>query len=327
MEPQPCSGSWRLLSAEASAASLGRVYDCPLLDAGFVRRHSQARKGRVPVFEPSCAGDAPQSSALDLLKLLHGRTLLLLGDSISEQHFYSLACSFLSVSSPTSWWPRNASARELWKTRTCLPFEPAHDFILCYVVAGKSNEHLQPRPWVLSARLRSSLQPTDVVLMNVGVHLDDAITATKVYEQIAGPLLKSSNASSVAREGPGGGEAAGPSPAGPLVIFRETAPQHFAAGVYNRRNPPPRASRCTPLPERWADAPERNRYNEAILPLLRRDRVPVLDVWRSSAMMHAEHVSRSPAVLDCTHWILPGVRTCSSSSLSPVYRPQDSSPP
>lgn len=59
-----------------------------------------------------------------------------------------------------------------------------------------------------------------------------------------------------------------------------------------------------PLPTRWADAPERNAYNEAIYPLARRRGIEVLPIWEPAAAQPGEHVAPPR---DCTHWILPGV--------------------
>ena len=308
---------WSLVAASPLA--------CPLLDSHLMARHESRRTNATGAgFFPQYSGDetARTFTARRLLNLLAGRTLVLLGDSVTEQHFHSLACALLgsdanhSNRTPT-WWPRAAAAAELWKTRTCIPF--AHEFVLCYMTAGKVNELNSPRPWILSAKLRQALQPTDIVLLNVGVHFHDASAAASHYEQLAGPLLHT--ASTAKARTSSTPHVASPSlhdDDAPVVIFRETAPQHFAGGVY-----PPTGSGthgCVPLPSRWADAPDRNKYNEAINPLAKRDGVPVLRIWASSALMHADHLNPPT---DCTHWILPGVPDHWTEQLYAMLRADD----
>jgi hypothetical protein len=133
-------GAWSWLGAEKSAVLLESFYRCPLLDPPYVTRMQRARlrasEGRLPVFEPSTCR-LSRFNAHGMLKLLAGRTLLFLGDSVTEQHFHAVACSLLigggnGVLAP--WWPQNATRLELWKTRSCLPF--VHDVLLCYVRAS-----------------------------------------------------------------------------------------------------------------------------------------------------------------------------------------------
>jgi len=275
---------WNLV--EAPQAS------CPLFGAHLSTRHHERRLNATGGLLPRYADGAVHRasfSAKRLLSQLAGRTLLLLGDSVSEQHFHSIACTLLGAANHTSPPPQpvrpsaSSIASEIWKTRSCLVF--AHEVLLCYVTAGKANELHSP-PWILAGRLRQALLPSDVVLLNVGLHFSES-AAAKQYEQLAGPLMRSSRAVDAKP---------------PLVIYRETSPQHFSGGAY----PPVDTSvrGCVPLPSRVEAAPRRNRYNEAINPLAAHDGVPVLRIWQSSSLMHGEHLSPPD---DCTHWILPGV--------------------
>jgi hypothetical protein len=114
-------------------------------------------------------------------------------------------------------------------------------------------------------------------------------------------------------------------PRAPLVIYRETAPQHFAGGRFPSSDP---AAGCVPLPRHRRDAPHANIYNEAINALAARERVPVLRIWRTSAMLPSEHVAPPR---DCTHWILPGVpdhwtEELCALALCPSSRPPSTTP-
>jgi hypothetical protein len=108
------------------------------------------------------------------------------------------------------------------------------------------------------------------------VHYASVAIAKTHYEQLAGPLTApNASRSSVKRHLP-------------LVILRETAPQHFEGGFYTPAATP---KGCLPLPRRWEDAPYRNAYNEAITPFAARDGLALLPIWQSSAALHMEHVA------------------------------------
>lgn len=280
-----------------SARRLEHFHSCPLVRNAPHYQRMRARRleatgGRTPTFVPRCKMPGTNVS---LLQLLAGRTLLLLGDSLTEQHFHSLACHLLAEAHGTSASLRTASferavSSELWKMRSCLPL--ANDALLCYVAAGRATEPHAPRDWILASRLRAALQPSDVVLLNVGVHFNDPQVARAHFGMLAGPLLHSAS---------GNVSSARPVTPPPLVLFRETTPQHFDGGRFPPAKP---GAGCVPLPARWREAPERNHYNEAIVPQARRDGVPILRVWHALSSMHMEHAAPPR---DCTHWMLPGV--------------------
>ena len=258
--------------------------DCPLLDAFQHARYRRARLNASSSVPPD-----PGFSPRRLLTLLAGRTLLLLGDSVTEQHFHALACQLFGDASQqpkrtATWYAATNAKSELFKTRSCLPF--AHDVLLCYVTAGKSNELQMPRPWILSGRLRAALQPSDIVLVNVGVHFDAASAAATHYQQLVGPLIDKTKSTP------------------PLVIYRESAPQHFSGGRYP---PTDRNGGCVPLVTDRLDGPSEsvsNRYNRLINPIAEKSGTPILRIWSASAPYYKEHLGPPK---DCTHWILPGV--------------------
>lgn len=317
MEHASCPlASWQLAS-------------CPLLDRHYTSKHAKARANASSSSGPHLCSRRSSSNppARRLLSLLAGRTLLLLGDSVSEQHFHgtrvdprpwlsllsivsltlrifhpvlaALACSLLTEHQP-SWWPSHATAAELWKTRSCLPFDG--DVLLCYVSAGKAQERQALRPWILSARLRLALRPSDVVLINVGLHYANASAAATCFTQLVGPLL---------------GRDANLSSSPPLLIWRETSPQHFVGGRYPSLAP---ERGCVPLAT-GADCRDCNLYNEAINPLAQRDGLPILRVWSSASAYWNEHLAPPR---DCTHWILPGVQEQWSQRLSSLLASQSS---
>ena len=216
-------GTWRTIRAPQV---LEQFAGCPLLDERYVKRMHLARLKStdlmVPHFSPS-ACQMPSFDTKRLLRLLAGRTLVVVGDSVSEQHFHSLACTLLTANESAQrhrslWWPPNATRHELWKTRSCLPL--AYDAVLCLLTIGKRNELHAPPDWLAAHRLRTALRAADIVLLNIGVHFEHASTAAAHFEQITGPLLGSVS-----------GER------GPLIIFRETVRQvpRTCASVMNLR--------------------------------------------------------------------------------------------
>ena len=144
--------------------------DCPLLDAFQHARYRRARLNASSSVPPD-----PGFSPRRLLTLLAGRTLLLLGDSVTEQHFHALACQLFGDASQqpkrtATWYAATNAKSELFKTRSC---SYSRTTSCRYVTAGKSNELHMPRPWILSGRLRAALQPSDIVIVNVGVTFAD----------------------------------------------------------------------------------------------------------------------------------------------------------
>ena len=317
------AGEWKLRPA---TAFIRRFFTCPLLDSKFVGRMRDGRRNatglQLPRFFPtSCS--LPRFSARALLSLLAGRTLVIVGDSVSEQHFHSLACSLLVAEAapgmPTmtpSWWPTNATRSELWRTRSCLPFgaEPSRLFLLCLLTAAKANEMHAPPDWLAASKLRAALQPTDVVLLNAGVHFSEASTAAAHFEQLVGPLLQAEpsgrakplkaadrSESNGRRESSGKKESSTSKreySAPPLVVYAQTAPQHFAGGRYPSDDP---AAGCVPHAPGCASC---NLYNARVDALARAASVPILPLWHASAVMHGEHAAPPR---DCTHFLLPGV--------------------
>ena len=289
-------GAWQY---QPAANFIRRFYGCPLLDAAYVSQHRHARlnasAGLLTLPRFSSCSSPPRFDAQRFLDRLAGRTLALVGDSVTEQHFHSVACALFAhdATRVPSWWPSNATADELWKSRSCLPFgDDDRPFFLCLVTAAKLNEAAAP-DWVVSERLRTALGPADVVVLNAGVHFSDAEVAARHVGMLAGPLLNTS-ARSVAP---------------PLVIYAETAPQHFSGGRYPPDDP---SLGCVPLAPRCAA--RCNGYNQAARPLARELGVPILPLWAASAALHSEHPAG--AKRDCTHWILPGVQLHWSELLS-----------
>ena len=200
MRPHECD--WRLLPAHDSARALEQFYRCPLIDAKYVEKMRRARLNATGGLLPRYAcRSAPvlELRTRRLLALLKGRTLVMVGDSVMEQHFHSLACTLLNESPLAAWWGRHRSGvsidvrGELWKTRSCLPF--AHDAVLCYLTAAKHNELKAPPDWITAAKLREALHPSDVVLLNVGVHFADVRAAVTHYHQLVGPLTSTTKPS------------------------------------------------------------------------------------------------------------------------------------
>ena len=166
-------GAWQY---QPASNFIRRFYGCPLLDAAYVSQHRHARLnasgGSLTLPRFSSCSSPPRFDARQFLDRLAGRTLALVGDSVTEQHFHSLACALFAdgATRVPSWWPSNATAAELWKSRSCLPFgDDIRPFFLCLVTAAKLNEAAAP-DWVVSERLRTALGPADVVVLNAGVH-------------------------------------------------------------------------------------------------------------------------------------------------------------
>ena len=188
-------GAWQY---QPASNFIRRFYGCPLLDAAYVSQHRHARLnasgGSLTLPRFSSCSSPPRFDAQRFLDRLAGRTLALVGDSVTEQHFHSLACALFAdgATRVPSWWPANATADELWKSRSCLPFgDDDRPFFLCLVTAAKLNEAAAP-DWVVSERLRTALGPADVVVLNAGVHFSDAEVAARHVGMLAGPLLNTS---------------------------------------------------------------------------------------------------------------------------------------
>ena len=126
-------------------------------------------------------------------------------------------------------------------------------------------------------------------LLNVGLHHANASAAATRYSQLVGPLL---------------GRDANLSSSLPLVIWRETSPQHFVGGCYPSLAPEGLRSST------GADCRDCNLYNEAI------------NGWRNAtgcrycACGLRRVLERAPSTTVTAHRILPGVREQWSQRLS-----------
>ena len=97
-----------------------------------------------------------------------------------------------------------------------------------------------------------------------------------------------------------------PPRARPLIIWRETAPQHFPGGNGNFGTVKSwwATTNASCLP---TEHPYRG-YNELTSPIVRAAGIPILPVWEPSLPHHRAHVGWKPLrggrTLDCTHFCL-----------------------
>ena len=271
---------------------------CPLEREPYL----QPAPGRPPRNEGTAA-------AASVLGQLAGRTVLFNGDSISVQHWMATACALLPGATSHSRMTVGSFAAADRKRQSSVGSvaaadstrqssgRPATPNAMC--VSLRSG--LQRAVRVCYARLEpaelrvavDSLSSQDVLVINWGVQLHTA--AGKVLGLLANYTAATVRAA-----------ADRPQRARPLIIWRETAPQHFPGGNGNFGTVKSwwATTNASCLP---TEHPYRG-YNELTSPIVRAAGIPILPVWEPSLPHHRAHVGWKPLrggrTLDCTHFCL-----------------------
>jgi GDSL/SGNH-like Acyl-Esterase family found in Pmr5 and Cas1p len=258
-----------------------------------------------------------------LISLLGTRTLVFAGDSLSRQHFISTLCLLHAsrgvalVSDDVTWsdeWPCHG-------TRNCVPGGAHSGFdrgCASFAVDGAPLQQLRVcnanEDQLRSAKAMRLLGPDgalapmhDIVVGNLGVH-----HTVEELQPMVSKLLRdwTSLGGERARRDGGGGHSRD---ALPIMIYRETAPQHFhgsAAGLYELRSTDRDGNLLVCAASVDLTVVSRS---TAELELLA-GRVPMLAVNPYAAAAGKLHVAGmqhrgdpSGHVEDCTHWCLPGL--------------------
>jgi hypothetical protein len=273
--------TWRKagISSPVDAAPLAAFRRCELLasDKSYLDKFSRTMPFRARLLVSGCTLD--EFSAAAFLDTIAGRTIVFVGDSVTEQHYHALVCALLAHARPAEWYPANATRGSLWQARSCVPFP--NGAIVCLLTAAKLTEQLPPMK-LIGARLRGALFAWDVVVANVGVHFHNVAMASAHWAALAGRLAPQQSPSTVA----------------PRLIYRETGPQHFATGKWGDKIDEPGCRAFGPEASQ-----HKNMYNAVVLPKAAAAGAALLRVWHVSEPHWSEHVGAR----DCTHYKQPGV--------------------
>ena len=261
-------------------------------------KDSHGYKAESKLFQPfGCS--LKTYNPYDFLKALSGKRLLIGTDSTSAQLFETIVCSlhgFVKAIYDIEWYNEGRLCHML----------ASHQ---CHILTGTVEYPqfnativlLQTHITMVKGKLHGdhditdyveygNLAPTDILLLNFGVHFDDPVKyKIKLEEFVRG--FHSTRDLSIS----------------PVLIWRETGPQHFAtsSGYYLQEG----SRECAPFKNMtWAyESDWRNRVAEEIfIPL----QVPILRVWGPSAHLWDGHIIDQdrldePGLKDCTHFCVP----------------------
>ena len=244
---------------------------------------------------------------LDPCSVLQGRTLVIIGDSLSQQMFDTMRCHVCAFH------PEGCSRGSevdgvLGNYNGCHDFGPACGKIcMRKSVRFGWTTHLVPQSFLVEAN--ASRPEERIIVANDGIWF----TQGHAWRSAVAAALVRANQLVTAWE------SVDPSRR-PCLLWRETGPQHFnmsrdGDGVYNIRYSkymPPvydyanKHMGCQPLGGRYRESPW-----EPVHQRLERGGVRVVRVWNASRDAFDEHLhGKTKFVLnrsDCTHWCTPGV--------------------
>ena len=249
-------------------------------------------------------GSCPNSfDATNFLRILRGRTLLLVGDSVQTQFFVSLACLLhsrdpgslhghtIAWKGPSNLRKRCRGFKQCHYMYGCASFTGGVRLCLCFVV-GISGSFIQQ-----CMRSYNATSSDVVVYGSIGVHYREL---AKFYRQKPDFAAKAEVKAVLG--------VAAPEHNRGYLIFREVSAQHFNApgghfnlsrGDYNRWEGNATCSSDHTLASMW----EHQRWNRVTVPAMESAGVPILRSWRPTSLAWDAHVGYG----DCTHFCLPGV--------------------
>ena len=291
------AGTWR--SSRVPSGTKDNT-TCPLLQQSAGHRVLRGAQGWMEFVAHGCATTSV-GGLEPLLSTLHGRTVVMVGDSLSMAQLYSLACSVGGTSILIKAWGTGGPRGDALILR---PHEALFAFIS---LRGSSSRHdganRTPQAVVRALHDYAGLASTDVVLVNFGVSYSPMITRSG-----QGQFMKSAIQFIQEWQRLFGSPR---DPSLPLLAFRETAPQGWTPhGLYPGVRKAHSSGNCSffigsnkaAVGEVCGIAPH-NPYNCGLTPLLRTHHVPVLPVWAATATA-AQQFSNPPR--DCTHFLNPG---------------------
>ena len=246
---------------------------------------------REPYRQSTCGDPLPgidESLATNMLERLAGSTVLFNGDSISVEHWMATACALLP-------------GAHTWSTRVSISSLASKSRRTTQAMCVSLGREGQNATRLCYSRLESAalrlacdnLGPADVVVANWGVQYHTHTGKASVYlTNVTAETIRALTAR--------------PRWVRPLIIWRETAPQHFPADTGNYGGDrlwwTTQHANCMPIQRLDLS------FNEVVNPMLRQARIPILPVWEPSLPHYNAHFSWKPLgdrrVLDCTHYCL-----------------------
>lgn len=273
----------------------------------------------LKIFEPA-----------EMLSILANRRIVFVGDSVAFHLWMYFGCLLQQESSIS----KLTSSSFTWADHSMrFAWQQPNNITLEFVGGGRNYElspfykALGPRPINLASvfpQILEGLEPTDVVLVNSGVHDNSYEELTDDREKHGyselEPLLPfdrqldragTTDTTQVAHavaQAVTERRARDPSRV-PMVIWRESTPQHYhkhkheeADGLYplNPRNDSAWHKRCSPLDTDLLDeTSSANMRNTLTRPILDQADIPILAVWKALSTHADAHCMK---MYDCTHW-------------------------
>jgi hypothetical protein len=280
------SGVWHRTSNATLTDSYRR---CPFMmpqymDARYrvkAKRDTHCRDDAFPTYRGKI-GRAPDRSSLEPLEPLAGRTIVFMGDSLTRQHFIATACrlrldhallhfaaDFMDKERKKGAYLRSASATFRASSAT-------------FTLRLDADEHDVGLEAYVAARC-ADLRRGDVVVINEGAHYRH--TPDTYGKRVRSALRVTANCT-------------------PLVIWRETAANHFKDGKWHGQH---HCHDRTAQQDRRVSGPGSETYpvlNALANAAAEENGIPILRVYKDSLAAGAlAHIGGS----DCLHWCLPGV--------------------
>lgn len=249
------------------------------------------------LLEPASQSSWHRHNVSQIARILENRRVVFLGDSILVQEVQQLACLLEQSGQPYTLDFDQPHRKGHAKDMYALFHFQTHNTTLEFIGGGLQWEFAGKRPYNLANEVRQvvkTLGQRDVLEINSGVHenLESDIlnNSVAVAHGVAATMPKNAK--------------------GPVVLWRETTPQHFQSsnGMYPGRGfgKPGRCSAMTPemllgKGLKGACRPEcthANIRNELTNPVLAESSVPILKVWQGLVPFYDQHLYAG----DCTHW-------------------------
>ena len=304
------NGTWSAGASLPHAPHPACPFSRPWDNCGYDDQERGGDVGKRHFNPNSCALHDFDAAAIH--RVLAGRMLFFVGDSVQVQLFSAFACMLhahdpASIQNTTIRWRSPETLRKRCHgeekchyEHSCVEFTSGLRVCVCPVIGLEARLYARCIPRKLRAH--------DVVFYgSLGIHYtgemgsnSSRINVTRLAATEASLLLKHVGYSAKHQRGP----------SSPTVIWREVTAQHFAnpgghykqqssQDDYNRKTSDPRP--CTTT-HSYDDMERHQRWNRVTLPIMTRARVPTLRVWASTALMGDTHVNYG----DCTHFCIPG---------------------
>ena len=256
---------------------------------------SRAKSLTERVFKPFNEKGCRNFYPFDFLKLLKGRTLLFLGDSVSFQIVNSLVCAvykhaqsklFLRFTYPS-----------LYQKAEICPFGSLH-CLLHETYCHFENEDIRITHQMmlkfgaadnLYAPIKHHfLTNDDIVVVNFGIHYNDEVSYKEDLELFREVILSNFSDKGCSK---------------PHILFMQTSPQHFRSSNGYFESPEKSTFECVPIPSNFSDW-----RNECLDSILSED-VRIIRIAQGLYSEYDTHVGSFQFMpsqyADCTHFCYP----------------------